>query len=74
VIARKVLIAFVLVAIIVPMVVLLLIGVAKLLAVMGDSLGAVCLDRLALAGGVLWGIDLLLLLVALSVNAIDGHD
>ena len=58
-------------AIVVPMVVLVLLGVGKLLATMGDLTGATWLDRLALAGGMIWGIDLILLLLALSVNAVD---
>ena len=58
-------------AIIVPMIVLLLLGAGKLLAAMGDLVGAAWLDRLALAGGVWWAIDLVLLLVVLGVNAID---
>ncbi len=68
-ISRTVLAGLVFVAMIAPMVVLVLLGVGKLLAAMGDTTGAVWLERLALVGGVGWGIDLVLLLVALGVNA-----
>ncbi len=68
-IARTVLTGLVLVAIIAPMVVLVLLGIGRLLAGMGDTTGAVWLERLALSGGIGWGIDLVLLLVALGVNA-----
>ena len=74
VIARKVLIGLLVAAIIVPMVVLVLLGVGKLLAAMGDMAGALCVDRLALAGGVFWGIDLILLLLALGMNAADRSE
>jgi hypothetical protein len=71
VVARRVLIALVLVGIIAPTIVVVLVAVAKLLASMGDATGAVCVERLALAIGIFWLIDLILLLMALGVGAVD---
>lgn len=68
---RKVLVGLVTAAVLTPMVVLIVLGVSKLLMALGDTAGALCLDRIALCGGVLWGIDLVVLLIVLGINSLD---
>ena len=41
---------------------------------MGDSLGGIVLHRIALAGGILWIIDLICLVLVLAIGAIRGPD
>lgn len=56
------------------MVVLILCGTGQLLGSMGDATGARWLGRLALLGGCVWGIGLVLLVVALGINALERQD
>jgi hypothetical protein len=48
-----------------------ILGLGRLLAAMGDGGGAVVLDWVALAGGILLAMDLIGLLLALGVNAVS---
>lgn len=57
-----------------PIGIVLVLGVARLLAAMGDEAGAVVLDRVALAGGILWAINLVCLVAALGLNALPPSD
>lgn len=45
-------------------------GVAALLSALGDAAGAKCLARGALAGGILWSVDLVCLVLALAIHAV----
>jgi hypothetical protein len=74
VISRNVISALVQSAIIVPMMVLIVFGAGRLLGSMGDTTGSVWLNRLAVLGGLVWTIGLVLLLVALGINAARPHD
>jgi len=49
-------------------------GVARLLAAMNDAAAAGVLDRIALALGILWAINLACLLLALGINASGPPD
>ena len=57
-------------ALLLPIVTIVLIGVARLLAAMQDLGGAAVIDRLALAIAVVWLIDLVLLLVIQAVHSL----
>jgi hypothetical protein len=54
-----------------PIAELVVVGAARLLAAMQDPAGAAILDRLALAGGLVWVIALVLLVVGLAIKGID---
>lgn len=54
-------------ALLLPAVTLVLAGLGGLLRAMGDLAGGAVLERLALAGGVLWVLSLLFLLLAQAV-------
>lgn len=74
VIDRRVLVALVTAAMLMPMVVLILLGVGKLLTALGDATGAVWLDRIALVGSILWAVDLLLMLIVVAINSLDRSE
>jgi hypothetical protein len=69
VISRNAIATLVYSSIITPMMVLIVFGAARLLGSMGDPTGALWLSRLAVVGGLAWAIGLVLLLVALGINA-----
>ncbi len=49
-----------------PIVCMVLVGLGRLLAAMGDAAGATAVDRLALAAGVLWVFVLIALVLLLA--------
>lgn len=58
-----------------PIAVLLVLGTASLLAAMQDAAGAVVLQRLGLALGLVWLFGLIALILMLGVNALAAdHD
>jgi hypothetical protein len=57
-------------AIILPIAICLIIAVASLLSAMGDVSGGGVLRWVALACGIVWVLDLIVLLLALAVNAL----
>ena len=57
-----------------PITICVVLGVAALLAAMGDSLGGAVLQRVALAGGLLWVVDLICLVLVLAINAVKNRD
>lgn len=67
---RNTLSALLAAALLLPVVELVVLGVARLLAAMGDQGGAAVLDRIGLAGGILWTIDLVALLLVLALRAL----
>ena len=74
VIAPRVLPTLVAAFVVLPMVALVLGAIGRLLLAMGDAGGAVVLNRLALAGGVLWAIDLALLVLLLGLRALEPRE
>jgi hypothetical protein len=62
------------VAVLLPVALCVVLGVAALLAQMGDAAGGAVLYRIALAGGILWGIDLIFLVLALAIGSLRGPD
>jgi hypothetical protein len=57
-------------AIILPIAICLILAVASLLSAMGDMVGGGVLRWVALACGIVWVLDLILLVLALAVNAL----
>ena len=57
-------------ALVMPIALAVVVAVARLLGAMGDDTGAWVLDRVALAGGILWAVDLVCLITALGANAL----
>ena len=71
---RRLVLALIVAAILLPIMLCVVLGVAGLLDAMGDSLGGLVLHRIALAGGILWIIDLICLVLVLAIGAIRGPD
>ena len=67
---RSVLVVLISAGLILPLAQGVLFWVAKLLAAMQDTAGQAWVDRLSLACGVLWAIDLTVLVVALGIHAL----
>jgi hypothetical protein len=61
-------------AVLLPMAILLLLGVAALLTAMQDAAGAAVLGRIALGLAVLWVFTLLALLLALAAKSLADDD
>jgi hypothetical protein len=61
-------------ALVLPMAVLMLLGVGRLLAALGDQLGSAVLDRIGLAGGLLWLLDLVCLLLVVAIQILLPRD
>ena len=70
VISRRALSILVAVACVLPLAIVVVVAVARLLDAMQDAAAATVLDRVALAIGILWAIDLLCLLLAIGINAL----
>jgi hypothetical protein len=67
VISRRVLLTLLLCSTVLPMAIVVVVAVARLLAAMQDAAGAAVLDRVALALGILWAVNLISLLIALAL-------
>ena len=61
-------------AILLPITICVIFGVAGLLQAMGDSVGGAVLYRIALAGGILWSINLICLVLVLAIGTLRGPD
>ena len=53
-----------------PVLISVLAAVSRLLAAMGDAVGGMVLDRLALAGGILWVVVLICLVLMLGIQSL----
>jgi hypothetical protein len=73
-IPHRLILALVVAAVLLPITLCVVLGVASLLDAMGDSLGGLVLRRIALAGGILWGIDGICLVMVLAIGALCGPD
>lgn len=71
-ITRRALNLLVTIGCLLPIALVIVLGVARLLATMQDTGGAAVLDRIALGLGMVWGIDLVVLLLALGIRALDA--
>jgi hypothetical protein len=72
IVPRSVLIALVAAALLLPVAICVVVGVSGLLAAMGDAAGGAVLQRIALGCGILWGVNLVALVVVLAIGAIRG--
>jgi hypothetical protein len=61
-------------ALLLPITICVVFGVAALLTAMGDSAGGAVLHRVALGCGILWGIELICLLLVLAIGTLRGPD
>lgn len=57
-------------ACVLPVAIVIVVGVARLLAAMHDESAPAVLDRVALAIGILWAIDLVCLVLAQAINSL----
>jgi hypothetical protein len=69
-----ILVVLILAAILLPITLCVVLGVAALLAQMGDAAGGAVLCRIALAGGILWIVDLICLVLVLAIDSLRGPD
>jgi uncharacterized membrane protein required for colicin V production len=58
-------------ALLLPMAIIVVLGVGYLLSAMGDASGGIVLDRIGLALGILWILNLIVLVVALATQSLD---
>ena len=61
-------------ALVLPIAELLMLALGRLLAAMGDQAGAIVLDRISLAGGLFWTLDLICLLLVLAAQSLPPRD
>ncbi len=73
-ISRPILLVLLAIGCVLPVAITIVWAVGRLLLAMHDEAGATVLDRLALALGVLWSIDLVCLLLAQSINSLPPPD
>ena len=73
-ILSRLLTPLILAGVLLPITLCVILGVAALLAQMGDSAGGAVLNRIALAGGILWVIDLICLVLILAIDSLRGPD
>lgn len=71
-ITRRALSLLVSVGCLLPIALVIVLGVARLLSAMQDANGAAVLDRIALGLGILWALDLVVLLLALGIRALEN--
>lgn len=70
-ISRRILLALLTAACVLPVAIVVVVAAGWLLGAMGDEAGARGLDRMALALGILWVIDLVCLVVAQAINTLE---
>jgi hypothetical protein len=72
VVPQRILAYLVVAALVLPIAVAVVLGVARLLGAMQDAAGAGALDRIALGLGILWGVDLICLLTVQGINSLTA--
>jgi hypothetical protein len=73
IIPQPVLLVLIAIALLLPMAITVIMGVGQLLSAMGDVAGGVVLGRIGLALGILWGLDLVILVVGLAVQSLGDN-
>ena len=73
-VSQRALLVLITAAIVLPITVLFLWALSALTRAMGDEMGAAVLLRVAQAGGILWGLDLIFLLLAQGLNSLVADD
>ena len=71
---RKIVLLLVAAAIVLPIVVCVVLAVSALLAAMNDTTGGDVLRYIAWACGILWGVDLICLVLALGFSVLTDSD
>jgi hypothetical protein len=71
VISRRVLTMLVTAACVLPIAIVVVLAVGRLLGAMQDTDAAAVLDRIALAIGIVWAINLVCLLLAQGISALE---
>ena len=61
-------------ALLLPIIICVIFGTAALLTAMGDIVGGVVLQRIALGCGLVWVIDLIGLVLSVAVGTLRGPD
>jgi Na+/melibiose symporter-like transporter len=69
-ISRRVLTFLITAACVLPVAIVILLAVARLLGAMDDKAAGSVVDRVALAAGILWAIDLVCLVIAQGINSL----
>ncbi|MEX2113744.1 MAG: hypothetical protein WD845_11195 [Pirellulales bacterium] len=69
-ISRRILTVLLAIGCVAPVAIAIVVGVARLLGAMDDAAGALALERVALALGIVWAISLVCLLLALAINVL----
>jgi type VI protein secretion system component VasK len=70
----RIVLSLVVAAVLLPITLCVVLGVAAMLVQMGDAAGGTVLNRIALAGGIFWVIDLICLMLALAIGSLRGPD
>lgn len=69
-ISRLALTILVAIGCVLPLAITIVLGTGRLLAAMQDTAAATVLDRIGLGIAMIWGVDLLCLLLALGINTL----
>jgi len=70
----KVLLALIVVGLVLPVTICIVLGLASLLAAMGDAVGGAVLRYVALAGGVVWIVVLVGLIFVQAIQTLGSSD
>lgn len=73
-IPRRFSLTLIITAFLLPIAICVVLGVCVLLDGMSDTAGAAVMKRIALAGGVIWAIDLISLLLVLALDTLGKRD
>ncbi len=73
-ISRRILIALVTSAVVLPVAIVVVAAAGRLLGAMQDASGALFLDRIALALGIVWVILLVCLVLVQAINMLEPPD
>jgi hypothetical protein len=73
-IPNRVILALIATALVLPITICVVFGVAALLQAMGDASGGGVLNRTALGFGILWAVDLICLVLLLAIGSLRGPD
>ena len=69
-IPRLLLMGLLVLDVLLPVAIVIVLGTGRLLGAMGDALGQAVMVRLGEAGGVLWSIGLVVLLIAVAIDGL----
>lgn len=73
-ISRRIITTLLAAGCVLPIALVVVVGTGRLLGAMDDAAGALALDRIALALGIIWAISLVCLLLALAINVLGPPD